>query len=558
MTQYLKLKKSNCKNCYKCIRHCPVKSIRFSDNQANIVHEDCILCGRCFVACPQNAKELRNDIDQVKELLQSGAPVYASIAPSFVANYEQITMKSMEKALKQLGFAGVEETAIGATIVKKEYERIVNSGDKSIVISSCCHTINLLIQKYYPQVIPYLAHVISPMQAHCQEIKSRIPGARTVFIGPCISKKAEAESYPGAVDCVLTYEELSGWLKEEQVKLEHLEDKKEDSLARIFPTAGGILKTMKERHPDYHYMSVDGIENCILAIEDILKGSLQKCFIEMSACSGSCIGGPAMDKSNNTPVRDYIRVNQYAGKKDFKVKGSWEGALHKIMSSQAPSKVMISNLAIEEVLKEMGKTKPEHELNCGSCGYNTCRDKARAVHEGRATLSMCLPFLKEKAESFSEYIIKNTPNAIIVLNEALEVQQINTAACKLMNIRRAGDVLGDQVVRILDPLPFFEVYQNGTNIYDKRTYLAEYKKYVDLTVLYDSSYHIIICIMRDITVEAQQREKKEALSRTTIEITDKVIEKQMRAVQEIASLLGETTAETKIALTKLKESLKDE
>ena len=171
---------------------------------------------------------------------------------------------------------------------------------------------------------------------------------------------------------------------------------------------------------------------------------------------------------------------------------------------------------------------------------------------------MCLPFLKDKAESFSDTIVKNTPNGLIVLNEALEVQQINKAALKMMNLHSAKDVLGDLVVRILDPKPFMDVLGKGRNIKDKRTYLAEYEKYVEQTIIYDKEYKLIVCIMRDITDEEKEREKKENIGRQTIEITDKVVDKQMSIVQEIASLLGETAAETKIALTKLKETISDE
>ena len=165
MPQYLKLKKSNCKNCYKCIRHCPVKSIRFFENQAFIVEEECILCGQCFVVCPQNAKEIKNDVDKAKELIKSGAPVIASIAPSFVANYEGLTIAALKKALKKLGFADAEETAEGATVVKQKYDEMVENGDHELIISSCCHSVNLLIQKHFPEALPYLAKVVSPMQA---------------------------------------------------------------------------------------------------------------------------------------------------------------------------------------------------------------------------------------------------------------------------------------------------------------------------------------------------------------------------------------------------------
>ena len=213
----LTLKKSNCKNCYKCIRNCPVKSIRFSGNQAHIISNECILCGQCFVVCPQNAKEIVNETEKAKVLIQSGDKVIVSLAPSFIANYEGIGIESMREALKKLGFYDVEETAIGATIVKNEYERMLKEGNKDILISSCCHSVNLLIQKYFPEQLQYLADVMSPMQAHCYDIKKRYPDAKTVFIGPCVAKKDEASHYEGLVDAVLTYEELTNWLISENI-----------------------------------------------------------------------------------------------------------------------------------------------------------------------------------------------------------------------------------------------------------------------------------------------------------------------------------------------------
>ena len=197
MQKCLTLKKSNCKNCYKCIRHCPVKSIRFSGNQAHIINNECILCGHCFVVCPQDAKQIVDETEKVKVMLQSGEPVVVSLAPSFIANYPGVGIGAMRKALKQLGFYDVEETAIGATIVKTEYERMLREDSRSVVISSCCHSVNLLIQKYFPGALPYLADVLSPMLAHCQDIKHRMPEAKTVFIGPCVAKKDEADPYPG-------------------------------------------------------------------------------------------------------------------------------------------------------------------------------------------------------------------------------------------------------------------------------------------------------------------------------------------------------------------------
>mgnify|MGYP004506514295 FL=1 len=558
MANCLTLKKSNCKNCYKCIRHCPVKSIRFSANQAHIIGNECILCGQCFVVCPQDAKEISSETEKAKVLIQSGAPVYVSLAPSFIANYDGIGIAGMREALRKLGFADAEETAVGATIVKNEYERIVREEHRDIIITSCCHSINLLIQKYFPDDLPYLADVLSPMQAHATDIKRRYPNAKVVFIGPCVAKKDEAEYYEGIVDAVLTFEELTKWLEEEHISLASDMDDCNESRARFFPTTGGVLKSMAERSPDYTYMAIDGVENCMAALRDINSGKIHHCFIEMSACIGSCVGGPVMEKYHRAPVKDYMAVANYAGEKDFEVDRPDFSEVKKHFAKIELRNGMPSEEEITAILRKMGKTRPEDELNCGSCGYNTCREKAIAIYHGKAEISMCLPFLKEKAESFSDSIVNNTPNGLIVLNEKLEVQQINNAARKIMNIRSASDILGDQVVRILDPSVFLKVLETKRSVRDQRTYLAEYKKYVEQTVIYDDVYQLLICIMRDITDEENEREKKENISCQTIEVADKVVDKQMRIVQEIASLLGETAAETKIALTKLKESISDE
>lgn len=553
----LTLKKSNCKNCYKCIRHCPVKAIRFSGNQAHIIGDECILCGHCFVVCPQNAKEIVNETEKVRVLLQS-YPVYVSLAPSFIANYEGVGINAMRTALKKLGFADVEETALGATVVKNEYDRLLREEKRDIVISSCCHSVNLLIQKYFPKELPYLADVLSPMQAHCADLKRRHPGAKTVFIGPCVAKKDEAAHYDGIVDAVLTYEELTEWINHEGVVLEKEMDSQQESRARFFPTTGGILKTMNLDAPGYRYMAIDGIENCISALKDIENGNIHHAFIEMSSCVGSCVGGPVMEKYHPSPVREYIAVAEYAGDKDFVVEQPDSNDLRKHFSLIERENKMPSEYEINAALRQMGKMSKCDELNCGSCGYNTCREKAIAICQGKAEASMCLPYLQKKAEGFSDRIVNNTPNGIIVLNDAFEVQQINEAAMDIMHIRSASDVLGEQVVRIMDPAVFYEVQKKKFNVHNRRVYLAEYKRYVELTVVYDTDNHLFIGIMRDITDEEKEREKKESISKQTIETADKVVDKQMRIVQEIASLLGETAAETKIALTKLKESIKDE
>ncbi len=557
MAEFLKLKKSNCKNCYKCIRHCPVKSIRFSGNQAHIIGDECILCGKCFVVCPQNAKQIADSTEQVRTLMSGRLPVVASVAPSFVANYEGVGIDAMREALKKIGFADAEETAIGATMVKNEYERILAAGTHDVLITSCCHSVNLLIQKYFPAALPHLADVMSPMQAHATDIKRRNPDAKVVFIGPCVAKKDEAEYYKG-VDAVLTFEELSAWFAGEGVVLEKRADSAEGGRARVFPTTGGVLASMDHKPEGYTYLAIDGVENCMAALRDIEAGKLHKCFIEMSACVGSCVGGPVIEKANHSPVRGVLAVNEFAGKADFGIDMPESEEMRKCFGYFEKSIANPTEDEIRKILRQMGKTKPQDELNCGSCGYDTCREKAIAVCRGKAEIGMCLPYLKDRAETFSDNIIKNIPDGIFVLNENLEVQQINRAALRMMNISRESDILGEPVVRILDPKIFMDVKRTGRGIAGVHIYLAEYDRYVDQSIIFDRENRILICIMRDVTEEETEREKKEEVHRQTVEIADKVVEKQMRIVQEIASLLGETAAETKIALTKLKESIADE
>ena len=553
MPEVLTLKKSNCKNCHKCIRFCPVKAIRFTGHQAHIISDDCILCGSCYVVCPHDAKEVADARETVRGFLRGGAPVIASLAPSFVAGFEGVGIGSMKEALKKLGFDDAEETAIGATLVKREYEKQLNAGNRDVIITTCCPAATTLVQKYYPELCRYLSPVVSPMIAHAIDIKRRLPNAKVVFIGPCLAKKKEAEG--NLVDAVLTFAELSALFKEAGIEVEQRLDDNAHSRARLFPTAGGILKTMDLPDNGYTYLAVDGPRECRAALNDLKEGSIHKCFIELSSCKGSCIGGPIMEKYDNYPIRHYQMAVNYAGPDDFDVARGRDEVLETEYMRKDVPKPVPTEAEIKDILKLMGKTTPDDELNCGTCGYDSCRDKAVAVFRGIADPSMCLPYIMDKNESFANNILNNSPNGLVIVNDKFEIQQLNLAALGMLNIRSQDDILGENIVRILEPAPFFQVSESGRAIKNQRSYSADYKKYFEQTIVYDKTSHLFICILRDVTEEEVARAKREEISRTTAEIADKVVDKQMRIVQEIASLLGETTAETKIALTKLKESI---
>lgn len=551
----LKFKKVNCKNCYKCIRYCPVKAIEVKNHQAQIIEKDCILCGNCTVVCPQNAKEDINEVQKIKNLIGDGKNVIATIAPSYIANYNMSNFSAIRGALIDLGFSDVFETAEGAYMVKTQYEKLIDENWNSAIISSCCPTVVKYIEKHYPEALPYLAPIISPMEASARKIKDSQGDAIVVFVGPCISKKGECKEKESKADYAITFEELNEWLKEKNIEI--VDDGKEEEKykSRLFPIAGGIIGTMK-KNDNYSYMAIDGLDNCIDAIKEIAKGNIKNCFIEMSACSGSCIGGPYFQKHKPSLIDGRIRVENYANSLED---NDYNEEIDINMNEERKDmKVVLpkpSEQQIMGILRKMGKNSEEDELNCGTCGYATCRDKAEAVYWGKADISMCLPFIKERAESFSDKIINVTPNLVIAVDMDLKIQQINKAACDVFGIKNDKDIIGGPVSSILDEFDFVNMITESIRTVKKKAFLVEYNVYLEQVFLYDKSNSIIICIMKDITGEKKRKNKIKEEKLRAARLADDIVEKQLRIVQEIASLLGETAAETQIAVIDLKDTI---
>jgi len=348
----------------------------------------------------------------------------------------------------------------GAFVVKSRYEELIEQKWKSTIISTCCPTVVKLIQRHYPEVIKNLAPVLSPMQVHAKLIKQRHPDALVVFIGPCISKKDECQRYPGMADYVLTFEELNEWFDEKEINLsDSTEDAGTRCLSRFFPVSGGIIKTMNI-HTDYSYIAVDEMENCINAIKEISQGKLENCFIEMSACKGSCVKGPIAGKHKVPMITSQIKIAEFATDKnkasDYDIKPNFDLA-QKVKNEQIifqpPDEAQIS-----AILKKIGKNSIADELNCGTCGYSSCRGKAIAVYFGKAEISMCLPYMKERAESFSDIIINATPNSIITVDSNLNIYQINNSACKIFGINDPHDLISAPVSRIMDEFDFANAF----------------------------------------------------------------------------------------------------
>lgn len=553
---YLHLTPETCKNCYKCIRHCPVKAIRFANHQAEIEPTSCILCGECYRVCPQRAKKIDNQIPKIKDLL-SKSKVIVSLAPSYLANYPDTSFSQLKLALQKLGFFDVFETADAAKHVANSYHFQMMEQPNRTLISTSCPGVNSLIRKYYPSLLPLLSKIPSPMNVHARFIKENHPDTAVVFIGPCIAKLQEADEF-GLVDYAITFSQLSDWLKEEDIILPSSDfDNDLRMKSSVFAVSGGILETLPSLPKPYLTLKYDGIESVISILEDLLKQPLEGVFLELSTCLGSCINGPGM----TTPPNQLL-INSSSIRRKILTTLTQETSNYSIVpqqySNQSTKKTKPSERIIQEILKKMGKRAPTDLLNCGSCGYSTCKEKAIALYEGKADLTMCLPFLKEKAESFADSIVTNSPNAIIVLNNKLEIQLMNQAAKDLFHLKKMDDFVHRSIEALISPDTYQEVFRLKKGKDTSLTYFPEYDKYIEQTILYDRQYEICTLLLKDQTNLLQSKKQKKAIQQETIDIANNVIKKQMRTVQEIASLLGETTAETKVALTKLKDLLNDE
>ena len=446
MNEVIRLSNVECRDCFKCIRNCPVKAIRYSDGRAEIIHSECILCGECVVTCPQRGDFVSSEVDQIREALRSGKKVVASVAPSFISDLPVGSIEGMRQTLARIGFFDAQETALGAEVVSREYERIMQENEMDMLISSSCTSVVMLIQRYYPDVLPYLAPVKSPMQIHCEMLKKEYPDALTVFIGPCYAKKGEAQE-TDATDFSITFYELKEWIKDEGAEYVYIQRAENDRMrARRYPRQDGLVKSMTPV-PGWNRVAVDGINDCIAALSEIRHTGVSRTFLEMTACEGSCVNGPAIRKNRyENRIRGTVLVNEYSGNNDFGVKT--DVPVNMYHSPQSVKRRMPTEEEIQAVLKKLGKDTRKTALNCGCCGYATCRKMAIAICRDMAKEDMCLPYVREKAEFHSREIVAST-----------------------------------------------------------------------------------------------------------LEAADQLIDKQMRVVQNIASILGENTAETKVMLTKLKEAV---
>lgn len=563
MDSIIGLKQANCKNCYKCIRNCPVKSIEYKNESAQILSDECIYCGKCLLVCPQNAKYINSDLGKVKTAISSGEKLYVSLAPSYVSAFPHADILKMSAALKKLGFTYIEETAVGASQVTREYEKLICEHKMKNIITTACPSVNLLVEKYYPELLGQLAPVVTPVIAHARMIK-QIYGLRikVVFIGPCISKKYECINPENgkSLFAAITFNELQKWLDEENITIKESDKsgrRMVNTLPRLYPIPGGIIKNIApELRHKYENISVDGTERCMQTLNSLKNENLSGYFLEMNICEGGCLGGLSFKLSEKSfiSVKSNFFINfRSETEAPQALTENVKAQFSKTFKNRSKQHENITEEQIKEVLKAMGKDTPEKELNCGCCGYNSCREKAAAVILGKADISMCVPHIRELAESMSNTVVEHCPIGILILNDRLSIDYINPAAIDIL--KPDCDLKGHSITSVLDSKDFYESYSEKKNIINKKQYYTSLNKYLAQTIVWVETNRVMIVLISDISNEEKLNEERRRFAQKSAAFANEVVNQQIKAVQQITNLLGETTVSTQTALSELTSKL---
>ena len=569
--EIIDFKATKCKHCYKCVRYCEVKAIQVKDERAVIMPDKCILCGHCLKICPQSAKTLKSDLDLVKGFIARGDRVVVSIAPAYMGLLKYKTIGQVRSALIRLGFEDVRETSEGAAFVTAEYARLLEEHTMENIITTCCPSVNDLVEIYYPELVPYLAPVVSPMIAHGKLLKEELGrDVRVVFLGPCIAKKKESLDmrHQGFIDAVLNFNDINRWLDEENIVIEDCEDmpftRFDPKVNRLYPVTNGVVSSVLATEPEkdgYRKFYVHGVSNCIDLCKSMARGEIKGCFIEMNMCSGGCIKGPTVNDESISRFKVKLDMEEAIAREPASGKAMepvWEKvSFRKRFVDRSPKDPMPTEEQIREILRMTNKTRPEDELNCGACGYPTCRDKAIAVFQHKAEVSMCIPFMHEKAESMANLVMETSPNIVLIVGEDMRILEYSDVGEKYFGKTRS-EALQMYLYEFIDPADFQWVFETHQNIHGKRVNYPEYPLSTLQNIVYIEKENAVLATFIDITKEEEQAREDYEKNLETIDLAQKVIHKQMMVAQEIAGLLGETTAETKTTLTKLCQSLLDD
>ncbi len=554
--------KNNCMDCYKCVRRCPVKAIKIEDNSAQIIPELCIACGTCYRVCPAKAKQPRNDLARAKYLIESGKDVYVSLAPSWITEFKGLSEEKMIASLRRLGFKGVGETAAGAEEVSAHIAQMLSEKETGLFISTACPSVVEYIRKYLPEMIKYLTPLSSPLLAHCQMLKNKMgQDIEIVFVGPCIAKKLEADSHPELLSLSLSFNDIRQWFLEAGIIPEEIRSSVYDKFVMTkaqegtaYPIEGGMIETVKayDKTKTAYMMQLSGIQNIKRELSNMHPEQFNRpVFIECLACVGGCVGGPCISNrisgfDKRIEILEQSDFSQEAGKRSPTTDITLQYAQKQIIEKE------YSEAQIRKALSMIGKYGVEDELNCGGCGYDSCRNFAKAMLSGKAEAEMCVSNMKQQAQRKANALIRCIPSPIVIVDNNLNIIEYNEKFAetfwqeeKHAEIYEQKDLRGADLRDFIDFTNLFSASLDlGQDI--RREHVRFNNHLFDVVVFNIDKKQIVGGIIQDVT---KMEMKKEQIA----EKARDVIQKNLSTVQQIACTLGEHMAETEILLRSIAE-----
>lgn len=551
--------KNECQDCFKCVRKCPVKAIEIDEGRASIASDLCIFCGHCVGVCSVKAKKVRDDLGRAKNLLRYKKNVYASLSPAYVGEFPGIPSGRVIAALKRLGFTGVSETALGAQQVSARVAEQLHQSDVKLTISSACPAAVDFVQKYLPEQADMITPILSPLLSHCRLLR-KIYGddIGIVFIGPCAAKKREADRSPELLDVALTYQDLHRWLEEEGIDPSEMMPLECDvfvpeaaSEGALYPVEGGMNETIRlyGDFKDVRFMTLAGVHSINRALTGLKMEELHtRVFVEILACQGSCVHGPCTSKKRPYLLDElevYSRANVPSGRIERNVQIEL-GGLHREEPLPVASH---SDEQIRQALQQVGALHEEDELNCGGCGYDTCRSLAGALLMGRAEPSMCLSHLRKLAQKKANALLRCIPMSVVIVGADLKIIECNENFIRMFDEEA---LIIDQMHHGLEGaslekmVPFADLFrtvlQTGNDINRDALHIGD--KIYNITIFTIETNQVVGGVILDVTGTEMHREQIAKRAR-------QVIRKNMETVQEIAFRLGENMADTEILLRSL-------
>lgn len=557
---------TECQDCYKCVRLCPVKAIKIENDAASIIEDLCIHCGICVDACPVGAKQIRDDSARVKTLLQLKDKVILSLAPSWRIEFAGVRTGQLIQAIRKLGFFGVSETALGAEEVSAHIAAHLKENNVDLVISSACPTVVEYIRKYQPHLTPFIAPFSSPVLAHCSMLRRQYgPDIGIVFAGPCISKKVEADASPGLLNVALTFKTLRAKLEQEGIRPEWLEPTADDLFiprmaaeGGLYPMDGGMIAgiTREGRPSNARFMSFSGMKavaDVLHDLQDVVNQlpPRQPLFLELLACEGGCINGPLIGCRYSTAIKRLRLIGEtpYA---EAGIPQTPSLAVNAEFEAAPVKESRFSEAQIKAVLAKVGKRSPKDEFNCGGCGYDNCRDFAVAVLEGKAESGMCFHYMRKLAHKKANKLIEKMPTAVVIVDEDLRIIECNANFASLggseveLIYQNHPGLVGAELEKVVPISRHFQrVLESGEDLLEKSIGCND--AILHCSIFSIEMHHVVGGIIQDITQPSVRKEE-------IIRKARKVIGENLKTVQKIAYLLGENASETEITLNSIIES----